>query len=68
MKKQTIYEFIRDLNNKMHIEGRKQDAYIITVAHHMTCVKFDENKGRYDLYDTWDCGEKTIGNYWVKGE
>lgn len=64
--KLTIYEFIRDLNHSILVGGYRHEAFLITVAHHMTCVKFDKEKCRYDLYDIWDCGEKTIGNYWVK--
>lgn len=33
---------------------------VISVANHMTYV----SKGT--LYDTWDCGRKSVGNYWIK--
>lgn len=33
--------------------------YLIKVAHHLTCLK-DKT-----LYDTWNCGHKSVGNYWI---
>lgn len=36
--------------------------YIIKVAGHLTVVK-DKN-----LYDSWNCSNKSVGNYWIKGE
>lgn len=33
---------------------------IISVAHHLTCLKDGE------LIDTWDCSYKSVGNYWIK--
>ena len=33
---------------------------IVRVAHHLTVVEDG------DLVDTWDCGYKTVGNWWVK--
>lgn len=33
---------------------------VISCAHHLTCVKDGV------LIDTWNCGYKTIGNYYVK--
>lgn len=65
-KKYTVYDFIRELNSKLITGGWEYESYIITVAHHMTCVKLNEDKTKYELYDTWDCGEKTIRNYWIK--
>lgn len=64
--KLTVYQFIRDLNSKLFTGGWEHESYIVTVAHHMTCVKLNEDKSKYELYDIWDCGEKTIGNYWVE--
>ena len=65
MSKQTVNEFIDYINGDLQI-NRKTDAYIITVAHHMTCVKFDNTLGKFELYDIWDCGNKTIRNYWIR--
>ena len=50
--KYTVDEFCEKLANK--------DVYVITVANHMTVVA---NK---EIVDTWDCGRKCVGNYWVK--
>lgn len=36
--------------------------YIIKVAGHLTVVK-DKN-----LYDSWNCSHKSVGNYWIKGD
>ena len=62
-KKYTIDEFITDLNFKKNVM-REHDIYIITVANHMTCVKYQGID--FDIYDTWDCSNKTISNYWIK--
>lgn len=62
-KKYTVDKFITDLNLMKNIE-RKHDIYIITVAHHMTCVKYQGIE--FDIYDIWDCSNKTIRNYWTK--
>lgn len=35
-------------------------SIVISCAHHLTCVKDGV------LIDTWNCGNKTIGNYYVK--
>jgi hypothetical protein len=50
-KKYTVQEFC-DLN--------PEGIYIVGVAHHLTVVE----DGKY--YDTWDCGYKTVGNYWSR--
>lgn len=62
-KKYTVDEFITDLNFMNNIK-REHDVYIITVAHHMTCVKYQGID--FDIYDIWDCSNKTIRNYWTK--
>lgn len=61
--KYTVDEFITDLNFTKNVM-REHGVYIITVAHHMTCVKFQGIE--FDIYDTWDCSNKTIRNYWTK--
>lgn len=62
-KKYTVDEFITDLNFMKNIR-REHNIYIITVAHHMTCVKYQGID--FDIYDIWDCSNKTIRNYWTK--
>lgn len=62
-KKYTVDEFITNLNFMNNIK-REHDVYIITVAHHMTCVKYQGID--FDIYDIWDCSNKTIRNYWTK--
>ncbi len=34
-------------------------TYIINVANHLTVIKDKK------LYDIWNCGYKSVGNYWV---
>ena len=34
-------------------------------GHHIVAIKLDSDN-RYKIYDTWDCTEKTIGNYWIR--
>ena len=45
------------------IEFIEQDIDCIAVigSHHITCIM--DNK----IYDTWDCSNKCIGNYYTKG-
>lgn len=32
---------------------------VVTLANHVTCIKDGK------IWDTWDCGEKCVGNYWT---
>lgn len=34
---------------------------VVSVANHLTFI----DKGT--LYDLWNCGSKSVGNYWIKG-
>jgi hypothetical protein len=39
----------------------KHSNYLIHIGgHHLSCIK--DNK----IYDTWDCSDGCIGNYWVR--
>lgn len=49
--KYTVSEFI---------DCKMESKAIISVANHLTCID------NYELIDTWDCGRKSIGNYWTK--
>ena len=51
----TLEEFCDEL-------AKPNIIYIVKVANHITVVK---NK---DLYDTWNCSNKSVGNYWIIGE
>lgn len=51
-KRYTVSEFCDEL-----AEPRK--TYIISVANHLTCIR---DKA---LVDTWNCGSKSVGNYWI---
>lgn len=48
----TVQEFADEL-------AEPNATYILLVAHHLTVIK---NK---NLYDTWNCSNKSVGNYWV---
>ena len=48
----TVQEFLEDY----FTDGR---TVIISVANHLT-VAYD-----HQLYDTWDCSYKCVGNYWA---
>lgn len=48
----TLEEFCDEL-------AKTNVTYIVKVANHITVVK---NK---DLYDTWNCSRKSVGNYWI---
>lgn len=50
-KRPTIDEFTKE---------HKTGTYIVTVAHHVVCVK----DGKY--YDTWDSGYKSMYGYYTK--
>lgn len=41
-------------------EEQMEEGVIISVANHITCIKHGV------IQDVWNCGNKTVGNYWVK--
>lgn len=41
--------------------AEENKIYIIKLAGHLTCVKDKK------LYDTWNCSNKCVGNYWIIG-
>lgn len=47
---------IKEIDEICDCEG----PVVIRCAHHLTCVK------AWCLYDIWNCGYKTINNYYVK--
>lgn len=53
--KYNVLEMDRILTKKQISEG-----VLINVSNHTTCIKND------DLQDIWNCGYKTVLNYWVK--
>lgn len=38
----------------------KDDIAVISMAHHLSCVV------EHTIVDIWNCGNKTIGNYYIK--
>ncbi len=53
-KRYTLKEFCEEL-------AEKDKIYIVKVAGHLTCIKDKK------LYDTWNCSNKCVGNYWIEG-
>ena len=51
-KRYTVEEFINEL-------AYNKQTYIIKIANHLTVVKDKK------LYDTWNCKNKCVGNYWI---
>jgi hypothetical protein len=39
-------------------EANSKGTFIVSVANHLTVI--EDGK----LYDMWDCGNKSVGNYW----
>ena len=37
-----------------------EGSAIVTIANHMTCV------ANGNIYDTWNCGRKKVGNFWIR--
>ena len=44
------------------IDENSNCIMVISMANHLTYA----NKGV--LVDTWNCGSKSVGNYWIKGD
>ena len=40
----------------------KKEKVVVSCAHHLTCIK--NNK----IEDIWDCGSKSVGNYYILEE
>lgn len=58
-KSDNTYYTVRELDRVLSDEEMK-DGVIIGVPHHWTVVR-----NGY-IEDTWNCGDKRVGNYWVK--
>ena len=52
--KYTASEFCKEL-------AKPCRTYLLRLAHHLTYVGWDSK-----IWDTWDCGYKTVGNWWMK--
>jgi len=50
--KYTVTEFCKELAKPGHI-------YVCSLANHLTFIGPD-----CSIWDTWDCGEKSVGNFW----
>lgn len=46
--------------DKLLTKEEKDAGVLVTVAHHHTTIKGD------NIIDIWNCGNKTVGNYYVK--
>ena len=47
--------------DKILTKQQMKEGVFVRVANHDTCIKDGI------IQDIWDCGEKSVGNYWVKG-
>lgn len=56
----TVQEFVDEYVYDCEDSNRNNARHICRVAHHLTCVSYAE------LYDTWNCGHKTVGKWWRK--
>lgn len=54
-KKYTIDEFCKKM-------AKPNKSYVVSCANHLTCI-VDRR-----IYDTWNCGYKSVGNYWEREE
>ena len=48
--------------DKLLSKQQMKEGVLVTIANHHTCIVDGV------IQDIWDCGEKTVGNYYVKGE
>ena len=64
--KYTVAEFCEYLDKVFGKNGK--GGVVISLAGHIaSIINYDDNKG-YVLVDSWDCGNKCVGNWWVKKE
>lgn len=69
--KYLVKELIKELDYNEdcydcgEVERSFGDRIVISVANHLTCIAKND-KGSFDLIDTWDCSQKSVGNYFVK--
>lgn len=47
---------VREFADEIAENGK---TYILSIAHHLTVIKDKK------LYDIWNCGNKSVGNYWI---
>jgi len=52
---------VRELDELL-TKRQLQEGVFVTIANHHTCIKDGV------IQDLWDCGKKTVGNYYVRGE
>lgn len=50
-KKYTVTELAKEI---------KKGRIVVSIARHLTCIVDGT------IYDTWDCSQKCVGNYWIK--
>ena len=62
--KYTGKEFCEYLNKTI----TTKEPVIASMAGHLTVFKDFEDGNGYVIVDSWDCGSKCVGNWWVKSE
>ena len=55
-KKFTVKELLDKIEDTPYLKGR---TFVVSTNKHLTCIQCGKIK------DTWDCGRKYEGNYWV---
>lgn len=63
MKKYTVDELCRKLaadNLRLGL-----GKVIVSMAGHISCLECNSSS-EYEIVDTWNCGYKSVGNYWIK--
>lgn len=50
---------VRELDEIL-TKQQMEEGVLITIANHITCIK------EGCIQDLWDCGRKSVGNYWVR--
>lgn len=64
--KYTVAEFCEYLD-KVFGKNNKGEIVISLAGHIAAVINYRDGNG-YVLVDSWDCGSKCVGNWWVKSE
>ena len=64
--KYTVAEFCEYLD-KVFGKKNKGEVVISLAGHIAAVINYGDGNG-YILVDSWDCGNKCVGNWWVKKE
>ena len=65
-KKYTVDEWMQEMTSHELCQGKFGNKVIISVANHVTACEKQNGDYHYEIVDTWNCGSKCVGNYWIK--